>query len=142
MVGLIDIAPATEEVAGVKVYGVSARGIAHLLNRFPEIQKLMAGVKLDLGVDDIIKLAPDAVSAIIAAGIGKPGDPQTEEEVDRLSLEMQLDFIEAILRLTMPRGVGPFVEKLSSLGNIMNNQSSGGASTKDQGTTSRKQSKP
>jgi hypothetical protein len=47
MVGLIDIAPAAETVdvpgTSVTVHGVSAKGLAHLLGRFPELRKLMTG---------------------------------------------------------------------------------------------------
>jgi hypothetical protein len=47
MVGLIDIAPATETVVAqgkpVTVHGVSAKGLAHLLARFPELRRLMTG---------------------------------------------------------------------------------------------------
>lgn len=47
MVGLIDIAPLTKTVTirnvPVDVSGVSARGIAQLLARFPELRALMAG---------------------------------------------------------------------------------------------------
>ena len=45
MVGLIDIAPKVElfELQGtsVAVHGISAKGVAHLLGRFPELRKLM-----------------------------------------------------------------------------------------------------
>lgn len=117
MVGLIDIAPATEQVAGVTVYGVSARGIAHLLATFPELRKLMSGVAVE--AEALIALAPDAVAAIIAAGVGKPGDADTEALADRLPVDAQADFLGTILRLTMPKGVGPFVEKLTALGGIL-----------------------
>lgn len=117
MVGLVDIAPATTTVAGVEVFGVSARGIAYLLNRFPQLRMLMAGG--EVSAEDLITMAPDAVSAIIAAGTGTPGVTAAEEAADRLSLDMQADFLTAILRLTMPKGVSPFVEKLTTLGNTL-----------------------
>ncbi len=51
MVGLIDIAPNTESVdvqgASVAVHGVSAKGVAHLLGRFPELRKLMTGQEVE-----------------------------------------------------------------------------------------------
>lgn len=140
MVGLIDLVPATEQVAGVTVYGVSARGIATLLARFPELRKLMSGVAVD--AEQLIGIAPDAVAAIISCGIGKPGDKDTEEIIDRLPVETQADFLAAIMRLTMPQGVGPFVEKLSSLGGILSQNSPVGESSgKAQGTKSPKASK-
>lgn len=118
MAGLLDIAPATEQVAGVAVYGVSARGLAHLLGKFPELRKAMSGVGVSM--EDVAKAAPDAISAIIAAGVGKPGDEETEELADRLPLEVQAEFLEAIIRLTMPKGVNPFLQRLATLGIAFN----------------------
>lgn len=118
MVGLIDIAPVTSTVSirgsKITVTGVSARGVAHLLARFPSLRLLMTG--RDVELDEIIRLGGDVVAAIIAAGIGKPGDEAQEAAVDNLSLEEQADLLFAIIRLTIPNGVGPLAEKLSSLG--------------------------
>ena len=118
MVGLIDIAPVTTSVtirgSDITVVGVSARGVAHLLARFPDLRALMTG--REVALDEIIRLGGDVVAAIIAAGIGKPGDESQEAAVDNLSLEEQADLLFAIIRLTIPNGVGPLVEKLSSLG--------------------------
>ena len=51
MVGLIDIAPKIETVdvqgASVAVHGVSAKGVAHLLGRFPELRMLMTGQEVE-----------------------------------------------------------------------------------------------
>ena len=48
MVGLIEISPRTETVdvqgASVAVHGVSAKGVANLLGRFPELRMLMTGL--------------------------------------------------------------------------------------------------
>ena len=61
----------------------------------------------------------DAVAAIIAAGCGYPGDNTAETIAGSLSLDIQADFLAAILRLTLPNGVGPFVEKLTALGSLL-----------------------
>lgn len=118
MVGLVDIAPRSETVmvgdVAVPVSGVSARGVAYLLSKFPELRKLMSGGD-DNTADALMKIAPDAIAAIIAAGIGKPGDAEEEAAADRLPLEPQTDLLAAILRLTLPRGIGPFAEKLTAL---------------------------
>jgi hypothetical protein len=118
MVGLADIAPATAKVdcggeRPVEVRGVSIRGASNLMERFPELQKFFRGMAVS--PDELIKIAPDAVAAIIAAGVGKPDDMETEAVADVLPLDAQIDLLEAILRLTMPRGVGPFAEKLMRL---------------------------
>ena len=120
MVGLLDIAPAAETVTvggqPVAVHGVSARGIAVLLGRFPELRALIAQRQQDVSADRLMVLVPDAIAAIIAAGTGLPGDAAMEAAADRLPVEEQLDLLDAILRLTLPSGIGPFVERLAGLG--------------------------
>jgi hypothetical protein len=80
MLGLIDIAPAVATVAvqnaSVAVHGISAKGLAHLLNRFPELRKLMTGQEVE--TDQLMAIGGDAVAAIIAAGCGYPGDESAE----------------------------------------------------------------
>lgn len=118
MVGLVDIAPVTTAVTirgqEVTVTGISARGIALLLARFPELRALMTG--REVALDELLKLGGDVVAAIIAAGTGVPGDAQAEAAADNLTLEEQADLIAAIVELTMPRGLGPLVDRLSRLG--------------------------
>ena len=125
MVGLIDIAPAVETVdvqgAPVAVHGVSAKGIAQLLGRFPELRMLMTGQQVE--TEQLMAMGGDAVAAIIAAGCGYPGDETAEAVAGKLSLDAQADLLAAILRLTLPRGIGPFVEKLTALGGILGRRS-------------------
>jgi hypothetical protein len=121
MVGLVDIAPCTEAVdvqrTSVSVHGISAKGVAHLLGRFPELRKLMTGQ--DVEADQLMAIGGDAVAAIIAAGCGYPGDEQAEAVAGKLAIDAQADLIAAIVRLTLPAGLGPFVEKLTALGSIL-----------------------
>lgn len=123
MVSLVDIAPATETVTvrgqAVPVHGVSARGLAVLLGRFPEVRALMAQQQQDITADRLVELIPDAIAAIIAAGTGLPGDSEAEAVAAALPVEEQFDLLEAILRLTMPTGVGPFVARLARLGGAL-----------------------
>lgn len=118
MVGLVDIAPVTSTVSvrgqDITVTGVSARGIAHLLARFPELRALMTG--REAALEDLLRLGGDVIAAIIAAGTGAPGDADVEKAADNLTLEEQADLLGAIVELTMPRGLGPLVERLSRLG--------------------------
>lgn len=124
MVGLLDIAPITEAVSvrgqQIEVRGISAKGVAVILSRFPVIRQLMAGVRKDeITADDLIALAPDAIASIIAAGCGHPGDEKAEKIAADLAAEEQADLVVAILRLTMPGGVRPFVEKLMQLESVI-----------------------
>lgn len=121
MVGLIDIAPRTENTdvqgAPVAVHGISAKGVAYLLGRFPELRKLMSGQQVE--TDALMNIGGDAVAAIIAAGCGYPGDEQAEDVAGKLAIDAQADLLAAIMRLTLPAGLGPFVEKLTALGGIL-----------------------
>jgi hypothetical protein len=121
MVGLIDIAPRTEMVdiegASVEVHGVSASGLALLLRRFPDLRKLLTGLEVE--TTQLMTVGGEAVAAIIAAGCGYPGDEKAESVAANLSLDAQADFLGAILRLTLPKGLGPFVAKLTALGSIL-----------------------
>ena len=75
MVGLVDIAPITSSVVirgqDIIITGVSARGIALLLARFPELRAVITG--REVAMDDLLKLGGDVIAAIIAAGTGAPG---------------------------------------------------------------------
>lgn len=146
MAGLVDIAPIVEKVTicgtVIEVPGVSAEGIAVLLSRFPELRKLLTGVTVDS--DALLKAGPGALAAILAAGTGVPGDEEAEAAAARLPLGDQADLLTAVLRVTLPGGLDPFVEKLSSLGLIMAPKgapSGAGGSGRGQGSKSRKRSK-
>lgn len=119
MPGLLDIAQSTKTVLvgdkPIPVYGVSAKGIASLLERFPDFRKLFVGQSIDFSPETIVQIVPNAIAAIIAAGIGFPGDADQEREAERLPAGIQADLLHAILAATMPTGAGPFAEKLAAL---------------------------
>ena len=75
MVGLLDIAPLTQTVIvrdqPIEVTGVSAKGLAQLLLRFPELRALISG--REVGLDQLLALGGDIVAAVIAAGCGQAG---------------------------------------------------------------------
>lgn len=118
MVGLLDIARATEIVcvAGgeVEVRGISAKDVAALFGRFPELRMMLSGKEIE--PESLIEFAPGAIASIIAAGCGALNSQEYEERASELPIDGQVDILSAILRLTMPGGFGPFVEKLSGLG--------------------------
>jgi len=136
MVGLIDIAPRAEtiDVQGtpVAVHGISAKGVAHLLGRFPELRKLMSGQEVETG--QLMAMGGDAIAAIIAAGCGYPGDEKAEAVAGKLAIDAQADLLAAIVRLTLPAGLGPFVEKLTALGGVLDTRSEPGAGAVPSGT--------
>ncbi len=118
MAGLLDIAPASETVVvrgtAVEVTGISVKGIATLLGRFPELQTLIQGGQLE--VDTLMGLSGDIVAALIAAGTGAPGNTEAEAVAANLGIEAQADLLEAIIRQTLPGGLGPFVARLEKAG--------------------------
>ncbi|TCN30343.1 hypothetical protein [Sinorhizobium americanum] len=117
MASLLDIADAVETVTvgdkKIEVRGIDGFAIAGLLLRFPELRKLISRVAVD--PMDLVAIGADVVGAIIAAGCGSAGQTKYEDKAKRLPLDAQLDFLTKIIRLTMPGGSGPFVEKLTAL---------------------------
>ena len=124
MVSLLDIADQQRTVTirdkDVAVFGISAQDIVYLFGKFPELRLLMSGKQADLTPESLLKLAPGAVAAAIAAGTGSAGDEKAEAVAARLGLGEQLDLLAAIFGLTFPQGVGPFVAKLDALGLLRN----------------------
>lgn len=115
---LLDIAPnLTEKIsigaAHLEVRGISAKNIVMLFQRFPQLQSWFRGAGVDL--KGLIDEAPDALAAIIAAGAGMPGIDEAEETASNLPVEIQLDILEAIGRLTFRNGFGPFAVRIVGL---------------------------
>ena len=108
-------APTKVDVEGgsVEVRGIGLRDAANLLRRFPLLLDLFSDQPTTVG--GLIQSAPDACAAIFAIGAGKGGDAAVEAVFDQLSLESQLDVLEAIVKRTVPKGWAPFFEKLSVL---------------------------
>ncbi|WP_027521761.1 hypothetical protein [Bradyrhizobium sp. Ec3.3] len=119
MPGLLDVAPSfvTHPINGtaVTVTGVSAAGFAVLLDRFPEIRKLLTGNAVDIAPEELIAKVPTAIDAILAAGTGNPGDLAAEAVAHNLPAGDQLELLKKIVEVTMPKGAGPFVEALEAI---------------------------
>lgn len=135
MPGLIDafggdLAVQTVTVMGRKVPtpGVSAKGLAYLLGRFPDLRKLMAGRHVE--EKELLAMGGDVVGAIIAAGTGSAADPEAEAFAADLPLDVQADLLVAILKVTMPQGFGPLVEKLAAMGLLAGDPSNTAQATK------------
>lgn len=95
------------------VYGLSAENLIDLLQRFPEAGKWLSPGAVD--VKEMLAAAPKFLQAVIAAATGKPGDAETEAVAARLAIEVQLDVLEATVRLTFKDGFGPFVSRIATL---------------------------
>jgi len=121
---LLDIGVLTEKVqvsvkdgepVFIDVQGISSEGVLILFQRFPEMQSLMSGMGVAVKPVEILSAAPKAIAAVIAAGCGSPGNPESEAVASQLSVEVQLDILEAISRLTFRSGFGPFVKRIVAL---------------------------
>jgi len=120
MPGLLDIAApeiTSEEVEirGTKlvVRGLRARETAALLKRFPVMAKQAAKAEVDAG--DALVNSLESTPAIIAAGLGKLGDADTEALIeDRLSTEEKTELITAITRLTGGKETAPLAAPVAA----------------------------
>lgn len=139
MLGLIDIGELSETVpvAGrdIAVTGVTIEGIISLFVRFPGLREIFErrGAK----PADLMGQASEIVAAVIAAGTGAAGDAQTEAVAARLPAGTQLQLLEAIWRLTFPKGLGAAVGMLGRLAA----EAGDGHSASAPSTTSPKRSK-
>lgn len=127
MPSLVDIIPAVKQVKVgkemVDVTGISAEGIAVLLRRFPSVQRIMTGFAHQVKPEEMARLIPEAIPAVIAAGCGSPEDKKAEAIAAKLPLSTQMDLLEAIMEVTMPEGFAPFVERLEAIGLVVAAQS-------------------
>lgn len=120
MTSLTELANVPKKVkignAEIEVRGVSGEDLIDLMQRFPDLGKVMAGVETDRAA--FLKKAPEAVAAIIAIGTSNGGKPDEEKAARNLGLGVQVELLDAILAQTFPNGVGPFVAKLQEMGII------------------------
>lgn len=114
-VDLLEIAPKrkTDGVSigdkKIAVHDLTLTDIADLMTRFDEVRALMNNV--DVAPEAWLKVGPAAVCAIVAAGLDHAGEPAYEARAAKLAITDQAEIILAIMRLTMPDGIGPFVAK-------------------------------
>jgi hypothetical protein len=109
----VKIGPAEDQF--VRIHGISAKVALTLINKYPAVlTKALQGGGLKFG--DMVKAAPDVLSAIIVAGTGRDfNDDEELENAGELPIEVQMDILEAIGRLTFKSGFGPFVNRIVAL---------------------------
>ncbi len=121
MASLHDIVPPQHRVSlpsqgaevEVDVRGLTIQDCSDLLARHPEIVAVFDG-KLD--VMTILKAGPHVVAAVIAMACGAANDAAAEKIALQLSVGEQAEILAIVVKLTAPKGVGPFVALLKSLG--------------------------
>lgn len=124
MPGLLDIAKLRktipigegDDVFHVTVKGISGKKIAQIVSRFPVIGAFIfpttAGQASFDDPSQLIAQAPEAVAAIIHAGVDEDID---ESDIAEIPVGYQIDVLLAILNITLPGGIVPFINKLTSL---------------------------
>ena len=122
MTSLLDIAARSEKVSipghdePVEVWGVSARGIAALMDRFPAIRSAFSPGSAGADAVKLVQLVPDAIATIIAMGVHKAGDQEYEAAADALPADVQARLLEPIIRLTVGEaGFTPFVVRVVAM---------------------------
>ena len=88
------------------MHGISAKGVAYLLGRYPELRRLMTGQAVE--AEQLMATGGDAVAAIIAAGCGYPGDEKAEGVAAKLAIDSQADLLAAIVATDAAGGLRPF----------------------------------
>jgi hypothetical protein len=126
----------------IPVFGISAEGLVYLVERFPVFQALLfpqaaaqearvaaspvggqrkqpsRAVEASQPASDTLSLMqsfPKALPAILAAGTGHWGDADHEAAAATLGASDQLELLDKIMALTMPKGLADFLERLTVL---------------------------
>jgi hypothetical protein len=121
MADLLDIAPSTacESVwidgQRYSVRGLSFNDAASIISRFPNVGDLFrTGFNPTVALQLIEQLGR-SVAPVIAAGCGHPGDEKCEQIAGAMVMENQAALLEPIWRLTFPKGIRSFIERLTRL---------------------------
>lgn len=124
MVGLLDIGESVHKVTirgkELDVYGIPVGDLVALIGRFPDLRKVIERRAGDIDPEAMMKLAPEIIAAVIAAGIAEEGDDdktraKSEAVAAKLSIGEQVSAITVIFKATFPQGVGSFVDELAAL---------------------------
>lgn len=112
---IFDLAPPTEIIeVGGEQQEIRPIGLAETLQimaRFPALSELIAGGKRQVTFVEL--LSSGAVPAIIASGCSRHGEAEAEKKIALLDADTQATLLIPILRLTMPRGVVPFLTRVT-----------------------------
>src|ERR1700687_5117563 len=100
MTSLLDIAPAAERVVvgaiTIECRGISARGVAGLLRRFPAVRDaLWSGIgsgnpETAFDPQSLLQSAPEAIAAILATGTPR-AEGRSDEECEEAAADLPMD---------------------------------------------------
>jgi hypothetical protein len=121
MPDIFDLVPASQiiEIGGTSttVRPIQLGDCLQIINRFPKLREFLDGNKTEVSFGEILQTG--AVPAICAAGCGRFGEQDAEEHFAALDADTQTQFLSPILRLTMPRGVAPFLISLGAFAEVL-----------------------
>lgn len=130
MASILDIGPLTASVTvrGVTfaLEGIGSDSLVALLDKFPALYNAM-GRGTSLSAADLTKLGPDVVASIIvtAANTATADIEAATKIVKSFTIGEQIEVLEPIVRMTFPRGFGPFVEALNRVAESAGGELSG-----------------
>ena len=103
----------------IDLAGISADALVVLIDRFPELRRMLVDQERalrELSAEKLLKLAPEVGYAVIAAGTGHLNDTKEEESARQLPFGVQLELLVKILSITFPKGISHLVETVQALG--------------------------
>ncbi|WP_375782914.1 hypothetical protein ACE10Z_23660 [Bradyrhizobium sp. Pha-3] len=115
VVDIRDILPGKGEVtigeSIVEVRGLSLHSFAETVAQFPEIIAYLDGGSIS-DPTALLASVPDAALALMACGIGKPGDAEIIGILKVWELPQQTDLLTGVLDRTFKGSARPFVQAL------------------------------
>lgn len=121
---LLDIAPLHERVRigedqELTIHGLSVDVIVRLFQRFPDVRGWMSGTGVK--AESLLTVGPEVVAAVIAYAATTRDQQDRLEEAEAaaadLPVEIQLEILEAVGRLTFRSGFAPFASKVVAIMN-------------------------
>ena len=126
MVSIVDGGPLYRLVQvgehSVQIFGIKFADLVPMLDRFPELRKAITPgrdtgeLEGDFSFEGILKMGPKIMGAAIAAAMGQAGDATAEKWAMDLPIGVQVAMLKDIIELTVPKGLGLFVEDLRAMG--------------------------
>jgi hypothetical protein len=121
MPDIFDLAPLSETVeigdTATTVRPIQLGQCLQIVQRYPALREFLEGSKKEVSYGEILNTG--AVPAICAAGCGRYADEAAEAHFAALDADTQSRFLAPILRLTLPRGVAPFLMSLGGFAEVL-----------------------
>ncbi|GGD28592.1 hypothetical protein [Aureimonas glaciei] len=118
--------PVTIAGGEILIRGISMMHFIAVLQKFPNIRSVLlsligAGDDIDEAstarqlIEALLDTGPEAISTVVAAGMGKAGDKNVVAAVLELSDDDLVLLLTSVVELTMPRGVVDFFDRFRVL---------------------------